>query len=359
MKKYIFVLIICLSSLIAYSQNLVKFQKLTHDFGTIKEENAEHTFIFKFKNISSKAVTIQNVSASCGCTIPSWTQHEITPKDSGFVKAIFNATNRPGAFDKKLTVYLSSETGNDTVVLNIKGIVKPKFKDPKLDFPDKIGGIRLQSRYINLDKIDNKEPVVKEYGIYNDTTIDLRLKVLNPSSKYMIVMTEPSVLKPNQTGTIKIMYDAKTKNDFGYVSDYFEIETNEISQNKKLIYVSATIEEYFPPMTEAQLALAPKIAIDKKEIDFGTVKEGETAKGTFIITNTGKSDLKIRKSVASCGCTASIPEKTTITAGESTNLNVSFNATGRSGTQSKTITVFSNDPTAPTQYVTIKAFVVK
>lgn len=360
MKRIILSLILTVISIAVMAQNRqVKFQKLLHDFGTIKEENGEYPFIFKFKNISDKSVNILTVVASCGCTTPTWTQHEISPKDSGFVKAIFNATNRPGAFDKKLTVYLSSEEQLDTVILTIKGFVKPKLKDPKTDFPDKIGGVRLQSRYINFDKITNQEPTVREYGIYNDTTIDLNFKVLNPQPNYMKITVEPAHLKPQQKGIIKIVYDAKARNDFGYISDYFELETNELAQNKKLIYVSATIEEYFPPMTEAQLAQAPKIAIDKKEIDLGTVKEGEIAKAAFVITNTGKTNLIIRKTVASCGCTASVPEKSVIAPGESTNINISFNSAGRSGTNSKTITVFSNDPTAPVQFMSIKAYVVK
>ena len=360
MKNYLLIALLFVCSFAGFAQkNAVKFNKMVHDYGTIKEEDGEHPYVFKFKNNGEQPITIQNVIASCGCTTPTWTQHEIGKKDSGFVKAIFNAANRPGPFEKKLTVYLTSALGNDSLILTIKGNVKPKFKNPILDFPDKIGGLRVQSRYINLDKINDKEPVSKEYGIYNDTTMDLNLKVLNPQSKYMKITVEPAVLKPQQKGVIKLVYDGKARNDYGYVSDYFEIETNELAQNKKLLYVSATIEEFFAPMTEAQLALAPKIAIDKKEIDFGTVKEGEVAKAAFVITNTGKSDLKIRKTVASCGCTASVPEKTTIAAGESTNINISFNSNGRAGTQSKTITVFSNDPTAPVQYMSIKAFVVK
>ena len=360
MKKHILTLIILLYTSLTFAQtDQVQFTKLVHDFGTIKEEVGEYSYVFKFKNIANKVLSIQNVTASCGCTTPSWTQHEITPKDSGFVKAIFNASNRPGPFSKELKVFLMTQFGNDTITLTIKGIVKPKFKDPKIDFPDKIAGIRLQTKYINLDKIDNKEPIVKEFGIYNDTTMDLNLKVINPSPNYMKITIEPTTLKPKEQGLIKITYDAKIKNDYGYVSDYFEIETNEITQKTKLIYVSATIEEYFAPMTEAQLALAPKIAIDKKEIDFGTIKAGEQSKAAFVITNTGKSDLKIRKTVASCGCTASVPEKTTIAPGESTNINITFNSTDRSGSQSKTITLFTNDPTAPVQYMIIKAFLVK
>lgn len=361
MKKNIVLILILLGiNFIGFAQKSpVKFHKMIHDFGLIKEESGENTFVFKFRNHSDKNVTIQNVTASCGCTTPSWIQHEITPKDSGFVKAIFDATNRPGPFEKKLTVFLATDNKVDTLYLTIKGNVKPKFKAPNTDFPDKIGGIRISSRYINLDKINDKDVVVKEYGIYNDTTFNLTLKVLNPQPNYMTITLEPAMLKPGEKGVIKVAYNGKLRKDYGYVSDYFEIETNEVAQNKKLIYLSATIEEYFAPMTEAQLALAPKIAIDKKEIDFGTVKAGEVAKSAFVITNTGKSDLIIRKCVASCGCTASVPEKSVIKAGESTNINISFNSADRQGTQSKTITVFSNDPTAPVQMMLVKAYVVK
>ena len=201
MKKNIVLILILLGiNFIGFAQKSpVKFHKMIHDFGLIKEESGENTFVFKFRNHSDKNVTIQNVTASCGCTTPSWIQHEITPKDSGFVKAIFDATNRPGPFEKKLTVFLATDNKVDTLYLTIKGNVKPKFKAPNTDFPDKIGGIRISSRYINLDKINDKDLVVKEYGIYNDTTFNLTLKVLNPQPNYMTITVEPSLKYPTSS----------------------------------------------------------------------------------------------------------------------------------------------------------------
>ena len=65
---------------------------------------------------------------------------------------------------------------------------------------------------------------------------------------------------------------------------------------------------------------------------------------SFEFTNTGKSDLIIRKTKASCGCTASNPEKTLLKPGETSNINISFNSTGRTGSQHKNVTVITNDP---------------
>lgn len=340
---------------------LVKFEKSMHDFGKIKEEAVEHIYEFRFANISSSKILVSNVIASCGCTTPTWTKDSVSAGKSGFVKVVFSSINRPGLFEKSLQVVVSSASKMDTILLGIKGEVLPKPKTGKIDFPDKIGAIRVQSRYLNLGNVKTTDkPAEFNFGIYNDTTFDISLKLKSiPFPKYMNVQLDPEVLKSGQRGNIRITFNAKERGDYGYVSDYFEVETNEESSASKIFYMATTIEEYFPPMTEAQLAFAPKMAVDKKEYDFRTVKEGELAKVAFVLTNTGKTELVIRKTIASCGCTASEPEKSNLAPGESTNINVTFNSEGRSGTQSKTITVFTNDPTSPVQYLTIKAFVVK
>jgi hypothetical protein len=93
--------------------------------------------------------------------------------------------------------------------------------------------------------------------------------------------------------------------------------------------------------------LGPKIVFQEKEYDFGTVVQGERAKHNFVITNDGDDTLKISNVHASCGCTAALPDKKELLPGESTNIKVEFNSTGRSGSQVKYITVKSNDKDNP------------
>ena len=84
------------------------------------------------------------------------------------------------------------------------------------------------------------------------------------------------------------------------------------------------------------------IEFDKVEYDFGEVIEGDVIEGAFNITNKGKVDLIITSAKASCGCTVPSWPKEPIKPGESSELTFSFNSKGRTGKQSKSITIKAN-----------------
>ena len=107
----------------------------------------------------------------------------------------------------------------------------------------------------------------------------------------------------------------------------------------------------------AQL-LQPKIVVQQNSFDFGTVKQGELATHEFVVSNSGGDLLKISNVTASCGCTAAVPQKKELAPGESTNIKVSFNSTGRQGRQNKTIRIYSNDPQNPEVVLTFTGSVV-
>jgi hypothetical protein len=89
------------------------------DFGKIKQ-GVPVTHEFKFTNTGKVPLIITNVSASCGCTTPSWTREPVPAGQAGSVKATYNA-GAVGAFDKTVTVTANIEPG--FVALKIKGEV--------------------------------------------------------------------------------------------------------------------------------------------------------------------------------------------------------------------------------------------
>jgi uncharacterized cupredoxin-like copper-binding protein len=91
----------------------------------------------------------------------------------------------------------------------------------------------------------------------------------------------------------------------------------------------------------------PKASSQLMDYDFGEVPRGDHVKYDFIVSNVGGDLLKINDVRASCGCTAAKPEKDELAPGESTKIKVDFNSTGRSGRQTKIITVKTNDPADP------------
>jgi hypothetical protein len=105
------------------TESAVKFEHLVFDFGDIDYASAgNHTFTFK--NVSKKAVTVTNVTASCGCTTPSYSKEPVMPGKKGNIMAHYDTT-RIGQFQKTLTVTVNDET----IILTIKGNVKAPKSD--------------------------------------------------------------------------------------------------------------------------------------------------------------------------------------------------------------------------------------
>jgi hypothetical protein len=274
--------------------------------------------------------------------------------ENSVITARFETTNRPGTFNKTLTVVSNAEQSN--MLLTIKGTVIPRTKTLADEYPEKIGNLRLSSRFVNLTKVNTKELVSKEIVLYNDGDKALSFSG-ETAPAHIKISIEPKTLNPKEKGVLKITYDGKAKNDFGYVTDLISFNTNETDKQKKELNISANIEEYFPPLSAAELANAPKIYIEKKEHDFGNIVAGSIVTTEFKITNTGKQDLSIRKTKANCGCTVSEPEKKLLKPGETSSIKVSYNSTGKKGADIREVTVYTNDPSASAQTMRIRAWV--
>jgi Protein of unknown function (DUF1573) len=79
--------------------------KMDHDFGqNIKQLPEGVTTTYTIKNISKEPLLIENVQASCGCTIPTWDKAPIPPGKTGTFQAKYNSQGRPGPFTKNLTI---------------------------------------------------------------------------------------------------------------------------------------------------------------------------------------------------------------------------------------------------------------
>lgn len=131
MKKLFFVLALLTFAVKGYSQSakdtlpVIKFDKVLHDFGKIKEGTLA-TYSFIFYNTGTTPLILSNVQASCGCTTPEWSKEPIKPGAKGLIKAAYNSYGRPGEFQKYITV---KSNGGADVTLTIKGNALPNVPD--------------------------------------------------------------------------------------------------------------------------------------------------------------------------------------------------------------------------------------
>lgn len=101
-------------------------------------------------------------------------------------------------------------------------------------------------------------------------------------------------------------------------------------------------------MSKKEASKLPVITFETTKYDFGEVVQGEVLKYAFKFKNTGKSNLIIYSSEATCGCTTSVPPKAPIRPGESGEIEVTFNSKTQEGKVTKRILVGANTYPAET-----------
>ena len=108
MKKILIMtlLLVCgMSTVLAQKPAEIKFDKLTHDFGTFSEKSPVVTCVFTYTNVGEEPLVINQAIASCGCTVPEYTKTPIKPGEKGTIKVTYNGEGKfPGHFKKSITV---------------------------------------------------------------------------------------------------------------------------------------------------------------------------------------------------------------------------------------------------------------
>ncbi|MDD3037718.1 DUF1573 domain-containing protein [Bacteroides sp.] len=106
----------------------IKFDKTTHDFGKFSESKPVVSCEFKFTNIGDAPLVIHQAVASCGCTVPEYTQEPVMPGKTGTIKVTYNGKGKyPGHFKKSITLRTNAKT--EMIRIYIEGNMEATDKD--------------------------------------------------------------------------------------------------------------------------------------------------------------------------------------------------------------------------------------
>jgi hypothetical protein len=180
-------------------------------------------------------------------------------------------------------------------------------------------------------------------------------RIVAPS--YIKAEVNPSPIIPNEKGHIKVSYNGKLKNQYGFQSDNIEIHTDDEEEPVKSFSVYATLEDDFSDVKPDDLVKAPQLQLAATSLDFGRVRSNATVMREVAITNTGKKELHLNALQGNCTCVTASAEKNKLKPGESSVIKISFNPQDRRSTQQKALTIYSNDPKNPVQRITFSAYV--
>ncbi len=126
---------------------------------------------------------------------------------------------------------------------------------------------------------------------------------------------------------------------------------------KKLAFI-ASIVVCFSGIVSAQTTTTTSAVVDQNlgEIEFdkivqefGEIKQGQSVTATFRLKNKGKSPIILSNVQTTCGCTVPVWTREPIAPGKTTEINATFNSSGKMGQQNKVITIYSNAKNSQTQ----------
>ena len=340
---FISILICGATGFAQFAQTKMQFSVTEHDFGTFKEEAGRQTFDFIVTNNGSDPLVIQNVVASCGCTTPEWTKQPIPAGGKGKVTAIYDPKDRPGPFNKTLSVY--ANTKPEVVVLSIKGEVTPHEKTVEELFTFPVGPVRFESNHLAFTNVKKNEKKIRVMQLINTSTAPVKVE-FDGLPPHLSLKVNPETIKPGQKSLVEGSYDATKNQGWGTVSDMVKIKIDGVIQENVFYYVSANLVEDFSGLSKEELANAPVFKVASTTFELGKIKGNTQNEVEFKFTNDGKSDLLIRYVRATCGCTAvqSGNQNVGIKPGESSSIKAVFNSGSYKGKVTKAIYVYTNDP---------------
>ncbi|GHU88786.1 hypothetical protein FACS1894155_04360 [Bacteroidia bacterium] len=324
----------------AFSQGkpVAKFDKTTHDFGQVSENDGDVSCKFFLTNDGDAPLVITNVTASCGCTTPEWTKEPIAPKAKGSVTVTYGAKGRPGPISKTVSVYTNQ--GDAPIVLSIKGNVNPKPLTPEEKFPQQIGDMRMRDFGLNYGNMPVNTQKTQIIDIYNAGKTALTLKY-EKLPQYITVKTEPAVIPANTEGKLVVTFNAAVAKTYGKFTDTFGVIVNNVKPaNNRISYIATIIDDF----KDVNMATAPKLGTSVSYFNFGPLSEaGAVTTQSLKISNSGQTDLLIRK--VSCNDPNIIitSSKSVVKPGEIVDVKVTVSKKIKNMTNA-VLTIVTNDP---------------
>lgn len=345
MKSIFFLFLLMFPCSLLFAQGNLETKNPVLELKNVKADNAPRTETYKLKNTGNQPVIITRVTPLASQLKADWDRAPIAPGKSGEVRITFTSANLSQEnFNYKIMVYSNAKNGRLELGLNGHLIDNPE--KPDLLYKQQVDGLKFKSRHIGLNNVYTWQTVCDTVYFINSRPEAASLGIQYKPSHIEATFI-PAKVEPRQKGALIIQYNAPKKNDYGYSYESLIFSINNVKNYGNRLTITANLMEDFSKLSKKELANAPVASFEKKEYNFGEIRKGEKTNCDFTLTNTGKSPLYIRKTKASCGCTAVTLGNKTLEPGKSTTIRATFDSTGKSGHQYKTITIITNDPKNP------------
>lgn len=177
----------------------------TIDFATLDEDAGAWQRLLEWQNKSSQTIVITHIKSSCSCLRGEFEREGVRVGQSGGLKITYYPKGHPGAVNQRLFIYTNLSASEPTVILSVKGVVKPS-KNHSTDYKYSRGELLL--RQDTLYATRGKATQIK-VACMNSSSRDMRLSADTLlSSRGIKMWSEPQVLKAGEEGDLIISLSA-------------------------------------------------------------------------------------------------------------------------------------------------------
>lgn len=330
------------------------FDSYVYDFGKIRETDGDVSHSFRFKNEGTLPLVIHSVGVSCGCTYPEFSKEPLLPGKSSEMKITFDPTNRPGRFEKIISVASNDPRGS--IRLTITGTVEGRPRTIQDDYPYLVAdGLRIADRSLVLGTLPRGRVTVRSVGIANGGKTPVRVGVETAGlPEWLAVRPAKTTLAAGERSEIVLTIDAARADLWGKYRCRFDLMVNGKRQSEP-VEATAIFAEDFSALSRAELRLAPRADYSSFFYHFSDQPQGKTLTRQFQISNGGEHDLIVRHIGPTSQRIRAKIDKTVIRTGETATLTVTLDTKGVEGRLSEGLTVVTNDPARPAREIRVLA----
>ncbi len=356
MKQWHYILSILLSLLAfdLFGQSGLVIPSPVWDFGTIAEESEILRHRFVVRNEGEYPEVILDVTATCGCTKPSFSRKPLLPGGESVIEVTFQPAGQRGVIHRTLTLF--GDRHQVIGRLTVRGEVIPRKRTIEEQFPVEVGkGVRLSSNHLPFGTVPHGEIALVELRIINTDTRSHRVRFVAEEQSGLLELQVPTLLAPGEEKRIVAGYMLPAESRrYGTLRDTYYIEVDGEQQLTRFaawaIAVDAPVDRGGSPVLKTESDL----------LRFGEVRHGGSATLNFRLCNEGGAPLLIRAVELPAGVGSTLRAGERIPAGESRDYSLTIETSGADfGALVERLLIVTNDPKRPLWQPRMVAFIIE
>ncbi|MBO5655449.1 MAG: DUF1573 domain-containing protein [Rikenellaceae bacterium] len=337
----------------SHEQQILRWEHAVWDFGQIREVDGVVSHTFSATNTTDKPVVIERIYTSCGCTSTEYSTHPIGVGQKAQVVVKFDPAERPGEFEKRVTVVLN---GSRREFITIRGNVEPRPRTVEDDYPYyMVKGLRFDNTTFGLGTVQHGTAQSTVIGYANTSEQTIRPKVRYKLRSGRLKVTLPERIAAGQRGQITLTYDLTTESrHYGQMVDKFVIEVDGHESSQAVYMAAIAIDNN----SLANYDTAPTAEISERRCDFGVIPSNSgILRRQMTLKNLGDEELIVRYvEPKDEGFYITLQSETQIRGGESVTFEAVLDPEHYNTAEiNDAVAIVTNDPVRPYRQIRVTA----